>query len=341
MALSKARLLERPNRFILYADDGGVKKLYLANPGRLKELIFRGVELLYEPASNPNTDGTVVAIKSPHFGWVPLHTGRANNLAEDLLRSGRWQGLEDWSVERREVKVGDSRFDFALRRGDEVGYGEVKCCTLFAGQGAYFPDAPSERAVKHLRGLARLKVAHQTAFVLPLVMNGAVRWWCPDWHTDIAFARALAETATVVPILPMALGFDEHLAVTEARSLALPLDFLRTRLVNWGWMVLTCQGEDRWSWVGYGCDDLDKALRTYHTAAKKLLPQGKITAWPLRSLEGLGGLLSRLGGEADGHVYRGGGAGRLPRSFVDSYLGAAFVDFEPQVIDSLAKKSLP
>lgn len=344
--LEEGRLLARPNRFILTVMQGGKNhRLYLANPGRLKELVFPGVRVLFDPLPNPNTDGTVEAIEDAGGSWVPLHTGRANDLAQFLIDEGRWPGLEGWRVLRREVVCGDSRFDLLLGHSDgRRAYGEVKCCTLFACGGAYFPDAPSPRAVKHLLGLQALAREGTEVFALPLVMSGRANWWCPDWHTDFVFAKTAYAVRRQVSFLPCAVDFDGRLQPRSTKALPVPWGALGNFLTSGGCLFAACGGEQP-RYAATLESDLDRALRAFGRRKEKLFGSDGSTA-VVRPFRGMtpDQIRSVLGGQMQGDRVCGSLLWRPgERSYEEAMMNLAFGSVRRRIEQDLGsgKKTEP
>ena len=222
--LLRGTVIARPNRFVTEAEVNGRRaSCYLANPGRLWELIYPGAEILVTP-SGGSTDYTALGARTSRGEIVPLHTQKANDLAAALVQAGRIPGHGKARVKRREVAVGDSRFDFLLSESGVDLYMEVKCCTLFAGRGAYFPDAPSARAVHHVRRLLQMSLNGIRTAVLFIVNSDVPEWFAPDWHTDLEFAAALAEAEGKVELIPVSVHWNEDLSVDpEVKRLPLKL----------------------------------------------------------------------------------------------------------------------
>ena len=127
---------------------------------------------------------------------ILLDTQYNNDTAALLIREHRIPGWEQWDLLRREVTVGDSRFDLLLGRGEEQFLLEVKSCTLFGQSGAMFPDAVTDRGRRHVLHLARLAREGQHAGILFLVHWDRATWFLPDYHTDPAFAAAFHAAAS-------------------------------------------------------------------------------------------------------------------------------------------------
>lgn len=200
MALVSARLVARENRFVLRCrlPSGEEAVAHLGNTGRLRELLVPEAELLlrHTPAPGRKTQWEAVLVR---FGaqWVSLDSQLPNRLAAQGLRDGVIL-LPDFpppfSV-KREVAEGDSRIDIAAVRPDgETFYLEVKGVTLVREGAAQFPDAPTERGVKHLHTLARIAREGGRAGVLFVVQRPDVGFFTPNPDRP-EFVSALWEAA--------------------------------------------------------------------------------------------------------------------------------------------------
>lgn len=220
-----ALFIDRPNRFVVLAQhEGRTVRCHLPNPGRLSELLFPGVPLKISPREGGATEATVQAVES-NGEFVPLHTSRANDAVASLLAHDAIQPFVGWKVAGREVRHGNSRFDFLLERDGVKTFLEVKCCSLFAGGGAYFPDAPSQRATKHLTELADLTSGGTRAAVVVLAVSNRPEWFAPHWHTDPVFSQTLLSLRGVLPLYPVAAPWLQVLPST-CRPLPVPWNFL-------------------------------------------------------------------------------------------------------------------
>ncbi len=242
--LIKARFLARPNRFLVVCDVPGRGRIraFMPNPGRMRELLLPGAELLLVDSGVPQrvrkTRFTVVAAVrdgAPVF----LHTSANNAVARALIESGSIPGLQNATLLRQEVTVGHSRFDFLLEEQGEPLYLEVKSCTLF-GQGvAMFPDAVTDRGRRHLEELAQLAEEGRRAAVMFLVHTPRVRWFMPDFHTDPAFAGTLARVRDRIGILAVALDWTAQLTLRSTpRLLEIPWSHIEPRLADRGAYLL-------------------------------------------------------------------------------------------------------
>ena len=124
---------------------------------------------------------------------INMDANAPNRVFGEYVRAGRF--LREWPVIRPETVHGDSRFDFYLEAPDRRLFAEVKGVTLEENGVTRFPDAPTERGVKHLEGLARcVQEGYEAWAVFVIQMEGA-RWLEPNRHTHPAFADALARAA--------------------------------------------------------------------------------------------------------------------------------------------------
>ena len=185
----------RPNRFTakVYVD-GTLQTVHVKNTGRCKELLREGATVFLEKSDNPNrkTLYDLVAVIKPSTGVHINMDSQAPNVmvAEWLPQSGLFPTD---SAFRAEVKHGTSRFDFQVAFGDKITYIEVKGVTLEREGVAYFPDAPTERGVKHLKELAECARQGIGAMVIFVIQMKGVSLFRPNRETHPAFADALSE----------------------------------------------------------------------------------------------------------------------------------------------------
>lgn len=208
--LLQGTFVDRPNRFIAHVSvDGTIVTCHMPNPGRMWELLFKGVTMYLRKAKQPGrkTAYDVVGIERDGIP-ILLDTQYNNDTAAWLITEHLVPGWEEWDLARREVTVGDSRFDLLLKRGREEFYVEVKSCTLFSCHGAMFPDAVTERGRKHILELGAMHDQGIHTGVLFLVHWQKARWFLPDYHTDPAFAKAFQEMAPKLDWKALALQWD-------------------------------------------------------------------------------------------------------------------------------------
>ncbi|SVA72030.1 uncharacterized protein METZ01_LOCUS124884, partial [marine metagenome] len=160
--------LERPNRYLARVEvDGQEIKAHVPDPGRLPGLMIPGrrVRLTYNPGPKRKTDYSLVLVRHGDI-WVSVYPAFANKVVENELAKGSLSCLNGFESFNREVKCGESRFDFQLEFLDVKAFVEVKSVSLVEGGVGKFPDAPTQRGVKHLKELIALRRKGYRAAVL-------------------------------------------------------------------------------------------------------------------------------------------------------------------------------
>lgn len=161
---------------------------------------------------------------------IPLDTSRANDTAAALINEKRIPGWEDYRVLRREVTMGDSRFDLLIGNEKESFPVEVKSCTLFGEKGAMFPDAVTARGRKHILHLGEIGKGGGKAGLLILVQWDRAEWFLPDYHTDPEFAEAFLSAAPHIEWKAAALRWPDDLSRPESvRLLSAPLPIVEKK----------------------------------------------------------------------------------------------------------------
>ena len=212
------RFLARPNRFIAQVEIGGeVQTVHVKNTGRCRELLPVGAEVWCEKSSNPNrkTQFDLITVRKGHR-LINMDSQAPNIAAGEWLRAG---GLGEIENLKAEAFHGDSRFDFSFTKEGKTCCLEVKGVTLEADGVCAFPDAPTQRGAKHLKGLTKLAQEGYGAYVLFVIQMADVKYLHPNDATDPAFGAALREAAANgVQVLAM------DCAVTEdSMELRLPV----------------------------------------------------------------------------------------------------------------------
>jgi len=150
--ITRAIFVDRPNRFIAHVQaEGRTETVHVKNTGRCRELLLPGAEVwLTEPGTEGRkTRYDLVSVRKSNGLLINIDSQAPNAVVKEWLER---QGYDKVIPEHT---YGDSRIDFYLRRGEEQTLMEVKGCTLEVDGIGYFPDAPTERGVKHLRELAK------------------------------------------------------------------------------------------------------------------------------------------------------------------------------------------
>ena len=191
----KSKFLSRPNRFIAYCDvDGKKETVHVKNTGRCRELLISGATVYLSVSDNPErkTKYDLVAVeKETERGTILINmdSQAPNAAAYEWLMSGAIFG--EGAHVRREVTYGKSRFDLYVEHGERKAFVEVKGVTLEDGGIASFPDAPTERGIKHLYELVAAKNDGYEVYALFVVQMKGIYAFKPNDETHKAFGDAL------------------------------------------------------------------------------------------------------------------------------------------------------
>ena len=212
------RFLSRPNRFIAKVEIGGQEEtVHVKNTGRCRELLTPGAEVYcrFDPNPARKTHYDLITVRKG-TRLINMDSQAPNAAAKEWLLSG---GLGKIGNVKAEAFCGDSRFDFSFEKDGKTCFLEVKGVTLENDGVCAFPDAPTERGVKHLKGLTELAGSGFGAYVLFVIQMADVKYLHPNDATDPAFGTALRNAASAgVRILAM------DCAVTEdTMSIRLPV----------------------------------------------------------------------------------------------------------------------
>ncbi len=213
------RFLSRPNRFIAHVEiDGKTEIVHVKNTGRCRELLPVGAQVWCQYHDNP-TRKTKYDLISVHKGRriINMDSQAPNHAVRQWLQQGGLGTLEDLKWEHTQ---GDSRFDFAFRKDGRQCFLEVKGVTLEQDGVCAFPDAPTQRGVKHLKGLTALAQQGFGAYVLFVIQMEQVKYLHPNDSTDPAFGAALRQAAAAgVQVLAM-----ECRVTPDSMSLSAPVE---------------------------------------------------------------------------------------------------------------------
>ena len=202
--------LSRPNRFIAHVEiEGREEIVHVKNTGRCRELLPPGAQVWCQKSDNPNrkTKFDLITVKKGHR-LINMDSQAPNIAAGEWLRRG---GLGEIENLKAESFHGDSRFDFSFVKDGRQCFLEVKGVTLEEDGVCAFPDAPTERGAKHLKGLTQAAKAGYGAYVLFVIQMADVKYLRPHDERDPAFGAALreaAENGVVVLAMDCAVGID-------------------------------------------------------------------------------------------------------------------------------------
>lgn len=184
------KFASRPNRFIAKVwVEGKLETVHVKNTGRCKELLLPDSDVILEVSDNPDrkTKYDLIGVYKEKLGWVNIDSQAPNKVVKE------WLEQKDYTLLKPEYTYGDSRIDFYMEKGEQKFLMEVKGCTLEIDGIGYFPDAPTERGVKHLRELTKaVKDGYQcyVAFIVQMEEINEVR---ANVTTHKEFGQALEE----------------------------------------------------------------------------------------------------------------------------------------------------
>ena len=215
----EARFLSRPNRFAAQVEVAGqVETVHMKNTGRCKELLLPNVPVILAEADNParKTRYDLIAVEKTGLGLINIDSQAPNKVM------GEWLAGRGYDVVKPEYKYGSSRIDFYMERGDQKYLLEVKGCTLEQDGIGYFPDAPTERGIKHIHELIEAKRNGYWCGLAFVIQMPKVREVRPNIVTHPAFGDAWQE-ALEAGVRIWFLGCDvkkDALSIDDSRGCA-------------------------------------------------------------------------------------------------------------------------
>lgn len=189
----KAIFLERPNRFIAYVNlDGRTETVHVKNTGRCKELLIPGTEIILEKSGNSarKTKYDLICVRKAGR-WINMDSQIPNKAAEEWLLKGSLFP-EEIHVKREKI-YGNSRFDLYVESSRRKAFMEVKGVTLEENNIARFPDAPTQRGLKHVEELIHCIQDGYEAYLLFVIQMKGLTCFEPNWNTHPEFGEALID----------------------------------------------------------------------------------------------------------------------------------------------------
>jgi sugar fermentation stimulation protein A len=187
----QGRFLNRPNRFIAEVEvNGKVERVHVKNTGRCRELLVPGGCCFLSDSGNPErkTRYDLIAVQKGAL-LINMDSQAVNSVAEEYLKKGTLFSKD--ALIRREVTYGKSRFDFYIEDGARKIFLEVKGVTLENQGIVSFPDAPTERGVKHLNELISAVKDGFECYVLFVIQMKGVKSFSPNDITHPEFGETL------------------------------------------------------------------------------------------------------------------------------------------------------
>lgn len=210
----EGRFIDRPNRFIAHVLINGVEEtVHVKNTGRCRELLLPNAEVRLAVSDNPNrkTKCDLVAVYKEKLGWVNIDSQAPDKVVQE------WLETQDYTLVKPEYVYGDSRIDFYMVKDQQEYLMEVKGCTLEIDGIGYFPDAPTERGVKHLKELTKARTL--------------------GYECIIAFVIQMEGVSEVRPYISMQPEFGE--ALEEAKAAGVKVLFLQCEVGRDTLQILT------------------------------------------------------------------------------------------------------
>ena len=185
---------DRPNRFIahVYVDDV-LETVHVKNTGRCKELLIPGADVILEKSDNPNrkTQYDLIAVYKEGVGLINMDSQAPNKVVYEWLQGG--ECFKDITYIKPECTYGDSRMDFYFEYSGKKAFMEVKGVTLEIDGIGYFPDAPTERGIKHLRELEKAVSEGYEAYLAFVIQIPGIEKVLPNAKMHKEFDKAYEE----------------------------------------------------------------------------------------------------------------------------------------------------
>ena len=234
----KGRFISRPNRFIAHVEINGKEEIvHVKNTGRCAELLTPDATVYLQETDNParKTRWDLISVEKGER-TINMDSQIPNQLVCEWIRNGNL--FEDVKLIKPEKTYGNSRFDVYVEYGDKKAFIEVKGVTLEDDGVVRFPDAPSERAIKHMEELVKAKKEGYEAYVFFVIQMKDVKYFTPNRVTHLAFAEALveAEKAGVQVLAYECEVASDEIVITKPVPVVLEnpeLYELREPIVNW------------------------------------------------------------------------------------------------------------
>ncbi len=180
----------RPNRFIAYVEINGKTEIcHVKNTGRCRELLLPGATVYLQKAENPQrkTAYDLIAVKKG-LRIINMDSQIPNAVFHEWVKNG---GIKDLCLIKGEQKFGNSRLDFYMETKDKKIFAEVKGVTLENDGVVMFPDAPTERGIKHINELCKCIDAGFEAWIVFIIQMSGVKYFTPNYETHREFGEVL------------------------------------------------------------------------------------------------------------------------------------------------------
>lgn len=191
--INKAVFIDRPNRFIARCEiNEQVETVHVKNTGRCKELLIPGTTVFLEKfnAQTRKTNYDLISvIKGNRI--INIDSQAPNKIFLEWAKSGRF--LPDILLIKPEYRFLNSRFDFYIETPFKKIFIEIKGATLENNGVVMFPDAPTQRGLKHISELIEVKKKGYEAYIIFVIQMENAKYFMPNYITHKAFADKLKE----------------------------------------------------------------------------------------------------------------------------------------------------
>lgn len=187
------RFIKRPNRFIAHVEvEGNIEICHVKNTGRCRELLIPGATVYLEKSHNParKTKYSLIGVEKGNR-LINMDSQAPNKVVYEWLKAGNL--TPNATLIKPETKYKNSRFDFYIETEKEKIFMEVKGVTLEENGIVRFPDAPTERGLKHIEELKQAVKEGFEAYVFFVIQMKGVKYFTPNYETHKAFGDALTK----------------------------------------------------------------------------------------------------------------------------------------------------
>ena len=191
----KARFISRPNRFIAEVEiDGNIEIAHVKNTGRCKELLTEGTTVYVQKSDNPARKTKYDLITVVKNGMlINMDSQAPNKVFGEWVSQGNFAA--DVDLIKPECKYGNSRFDFYIEAGGRKIFAEIKGVTLEEEGIVMFPDAPTERGIKHIKELCECVKNGYEGYIFFIIQMEQCKYFTPNKATHPEFAEVLKKAS--------------------------------------------------------------------------------------------------------------------------------------------------
>ena len=214
----KAKFISRPNRFIAHVEiDGKTEIAHVKNTGRCKELLKEGATVYVQKSDNPlrKTKYDLITVEKNKM-LINMDSQAPNKVFGEWVKQGNF--TPNISLIKPECKYGNSRFDFYIEADERKIFAEIKGVTLEENGVVMFPDAPTERGVKHIRELCECVNNGYEGYIIFIIQMEKCKYFTPNKVTHPEFAEALkfaSKCGVNIKALNCRVAFDELKILNE------------------------------------------------------------------------------------------------------------------------------